>query len=224
MKHCPVCRSEQLFGVNCNMCRHALSEGACPPPKSFANLAHLIQGEMAKVVGSGLKPAELWIGPKETRIFEDEFDRRLSLAENSRHPIIKGRLEGGMFRGMRVCLAEKDGIHVVGAKERPSWPKKIQEYVSQMTSADNAIKVEVLEHLNQMIATCLQQWRNETNPARPKPMPCQALRDLIQDNEPSWKTHPQSIWNRARRELAFIQGEEISEAKSWNPETNEWEL
>lgn len=46
----------------------------------------------------------------------------------------------------------------------------------------------------------------------------------ILEHEPKWKTHPMSVWNRVRRRIHKLQGEEISEAKSFNPDTQEWEL
>ncbi len=40
------------------------------------------------------------------------------------------------------------------------------------------------------------------------------------DYEPNWKTHHMSVWNRARRLLE----PNTSDAMSWNPDTQEWEL
>lgn len=51
-----------------------------------------------------------------------------------------------------------------------------------------------------------------------------AIMELLIDNEPKWKTHPLSIWNRVRREIETLNGNIISEALSWNPDTKEWEM
>lgn len=45
------------------------------------------------------------------------------------------------------------------------------------------------------------------------------------EEEPNWKTHPMSIWNRARRMIVEMEtGEKISTARSFNKDTGEWEL
>lgn len=55
-------------------------------------------------------------------------------------------------------------------------------------------------------------------------MTTDAIEELIETHEPKWMTHPDSFWNRVRRELAALKGETISPTMSWNPETQAWEL
>lgn len=55
-------------------------------------------------------------------------------------------------------------------------------------------------------------------------MELSAIKELLKMNEPNWTTHPQSIWNRVRREIEALNGNIISDALSWNPTTKEWQL
>lgn len=55
-------------------------------------------------------------------------------------------------------------------------------------------------------------------------MELSAIKELLANHEPNWKTHQQSIWNRVRREIEALNGNIISDALSWNPDTKEWEL
>jgi hypothetical protein len=49
------------------------------------------------------------------------------------------------------------------------------------------------------------------------------LKELIENNEPDWVTHPQSVWNRARRLiLKHEKGEDISEARSYDKKAGIW--
>ena len=52
-----------------------------------------------------------------------------------------------------------------------------------------------------------------------------AVQSILQDYEPRWKTHPFSAWNQLRRGLAHLAGEDVpSTAKSFNPDTQAWEM
>lgn len=54
----------------------------------------------------------------------------------------------------------------------------------------------------------------------------QELHSLLTDiiaSDPNHTTHSMSIWNKARRMLAFIErGEQVSEARSWNHDSQTW--
>lgn len=50
------------------------------------------------------------------------------------------------------------------------------------------------------------------------------LKGYLED-EPLWVTHSMSLWNRARRMIIKMEtGEEISDARSWDKETQSWVL
>lgn len=47
--------------------------------------------------------------------------------------------------------------------EQPSrWLALIQNYARQMTTPDNAIKIEVLMHLHDCIGTCIEAYLNDS--------------------------------------------------------------
>ena len=51
------------------------------------------------------------------------------------------------------------------------------------------------------------------------------LKQYLQDYEPHWVTHPQSCWNRARRQLIELEtGVIISDARSYDKDTDSWVL
>jgi hypothetical protein len=56
----------------------------------------------------------------------------------------------------------------------------------------------------------------------------QELHSLLTDviaSDPGYVTHPMSLWNKARRMLAKLEhGDDVSSARSWNPEIQEWVL
>ena len=55
-------------------------------------------------------------------------------------------------------------------------------------------------------------------------MELSAIKELLANYEPNWKTRQQAIWSLVRREIEALNVKIISEALSWNPDTKEWEL
>lgn len=62
---------------------------------------------------------------------------------------------GEAVRGMNAVAAPEG--------EQPSrWLALIQNYAQQMTTPDNAIKIEVLMHLHDCIGTCIEAYLNDS--------------------------------------------------------------
>lgn len=72
---------------------------------------------------------------------------------------LKDTAEANISEGVSCAAAAGYVSH------RPNWPVMIQGYVQQMGTTDNAVKIEVLEHLNNQIATCLERWRKDHDDA-----------------------------------------------------------
>lgn len=93
--------------------------------EEFSNLCSSIYGAHARAFStSGEKPTEVWLGPREAKILEEEIKRQhvvhgASPQVSTEFAATRANMEGVQIAGLYVRLMVKDGVRV-----GTTWPKE----------------------------------------------------------------------------------------------------
>ena len=85
--------------------------------RAIDNLGKIVDDAKEEAESKGVRPTEVWVGPREARALLVELnwqnaEARFSGDMKVLNAIISGNIEGQLFAGLRVRLMQKDGVRV----------------------------------------------------------------------------------------------------------------